>query len=226
MALVLLVEDDRDLAQGLVSSLAQSGYATDTVHSGHGALAACKKTRYELVILDLGLPDIDGLSVLRRLRQDGVSAPILILTARYDVDDRILGLDAGGDDYLAKPFALGELEARVRALLRRGAPANAPLKFDGLTFDPVGRQASVHGRELGLTASEAMVLELLLKRPGKVVTKSQLLDSIYASGEDANPSMVEVFVSRLRRKLNDAHAHINVRALRGLGYRLELSQDE
>lgn len=226
MTSLLLVEDDRDLAQGLASSLAQSDYATDVAHSGHAALAMCKTRIYELVILDLGLPDLDGISVLRRMRQDGVSAPILILTARYDVDDRVLGLDAGGDDYLAKPFVLSELEARIRALLRRGAPANAPIRFADLTFDPVSRQASVRGRELALTASEVSMLELLLRRPGKVVSKSQLVDAVYDQSEDANPAMIEVFVSRLRRKLNEAQAHVHIRVLRGLGYRLEQSEHE
>lgn len=226
MALLLLIEDDRNLAQGLVRSLEQSDYVTDVVHSGHEALATCKNNSYELVILDLGLPDLDGISVLHRLRQDGLTAPILVLTARYDVDDRIIGLDAGADDYLAKPFILSELEARIRALLRRGAPTNAPVKFGNLIFDPITRQARVRGREILLTASEVIVLELLLRRPGKVVSKSQLLDAVYEQGEDANPSMIEVFVSRLRRKLNDAHAHIHIRVLRGLGYRLELNEHE
>jgi DNA-binding response OmpR family regulator len=218
---LLLVEDDRDLAQGLASSLAQSGYATEVVHSGHAAISACQKTPYQLVILDLGLPDLDGVDVLRRLRQDGLTAPVLILTARYDLDDRILGLDAGGDDYLAKPFALSELEARIRALFRRGAPADAAIRFGDLIFDPTARQASVRGRELSLTAGEATVLALLLRRPGKVVSKAQFLDSLYDHAEDANPSMIEVFASRLRRKLSEAQSHIHIRALRGLGYRLE-----
>jgi DNA-binding response OmpR family regulator len=218
---LLLVEDDRELAQGLVSSLAQSDYATDVVHDGHAAISTCKKTAYQLVILDLGLPDLDGIDVLRRLRQDGLTAPVLILTARYDLDDRVLGLDAGGDDYLAKPFALSELEARIRALLRRGAPADAPVKFGDLSFDPAERQASVRGRALALTAGETVVLALLLRRPGRVVSKSQFLDSVYDHAVDANPSMIEVFVSRLRRKLAEAQSHIHIRVLRGLGYRLE-----
>ena len=225
MSLLLLVEDDRDLARGLASSLAQSGYSTDVVHSGHAALVACRKSSYQLVILDLGLPDLDGISVLRRMRQDGLNAPVLILTARIDVDDRVLGLDAGGDDYLAKPFALNEVEARIRALLRRGTSADARIRFGDLTFDPAAREASVGGRTLDLTASEIAVLELLLRRPGKVVSKSQLLDSVYEQSEDPNPSMIEVFVSRLRRKLNAAQAGVQIRVLRGLGYRLELDPD-
>ncbi|MYM40547.1 response regulator transcription factor [Duganella qianjiadongensis] len=217
----LLVEDDRDLAQGLSSSLAQSDYPTDVVYNGRDALSACLQHSYDLLILDLGLPDMDGLEVLRRLRKQGLVAPVLILTARFDLDDRVSGLDAGGDDYLAKPFALPELEARLRALLRRGAPVEARLQFSDLVFEPATLQASVGGRDLGLTAAEATVLELLLRRPGRVVSKTQFLDAIYDHAEEKNPTMIEVFVSRLRRKLADAGSQTQVRALRGLGYRIE-----
>lgn len=217
----LLVEDDRDLAQGLSSSLAQSDYPTDVVYNGRDALSACLAQSYDLLILDLGLPDMDGLEVLRRLRKQGLVAPVLILTARFDLDDRVSGLDAGGDDYLAKPFALPELEARLRALLRRGAPVEARLQFSDLVFEPATLQASVGGRDLGLTAAEATVLELLLRRPGRVVSKTQFLDAIYDHAEEKNPTMIEVFVSRLRRKLADAGSKAQVRALRGLGYRIE-----
>ncbi|MET0963777.1 MAG: response regulator transcription factor [Noviherbaspirillum sp.] len=226
MSALLIVEDDRDLARGLASSLAQSGYLTDVVHGGHAALEACQKTAYQLVILDLGLPDLDGISVLRRLRQDAINVPVLVLTARLDVDDRVLGLDAGGDDYLAKPFALSEVEARIRALLRRSTPGQGRIRFSELVFDLSTREAAVGSRQLVLTASELAVLELLLRRPGKVVSKSQLIDSLYEQGEGPNPSMIEVFVSRLRRKLNEAQAQVHIRALRGLGYRLEISCGE
>jgi DNA-binding response OmpR family regulator len=226
MSLLLLVEDDRDLARGLAHSLAQSGYLTDVVHGGHAALEACSKKSYQVVILDLGLPDLDGISVLRRLRQDGMTAPVLVLTARLDLDDRVLGLDAGGDDYLAKPFALAEVEARIRALLRRSTPGYNRIRFSELMFDHTAREAMVGDREIPLTASELTVLELLLRRPGKVVSKSHLLDAVYTHGEDPNPAMIEVFVSRLRRKLNEAQARVLIRALRGLGYRLEVGSDD
>jgi DNA-binding response OmpR family regulator len=218
---LLLVEDDRELAHGLSSSLTQSGYVTEVVFDGHAAIAACRDTAYDLVILDLGLPDLDGLDVLRRLRKAGMVAPVLILTARFDLDDRVSGLDAGGDDYLAKPFALPELEARLRALLRRGLPQEARMTFGDIAFEPASRQASVHGRDLGLTAAEAAVLGLLLRRPGRVVSKTQFADDIYDHAEDKNPAMIEVFVSRLRRKLAEAGSQVAIRALRGLGYRVE-----
>lgn len=218
---LLLVEDDRELAHGLSRSLAQSGYATDVAFDGHAAIAACRTTVYDLVILDLGLPDLDGLEVLRRLRTAGMAAPVLILTARFDLDDRVSGLDAGGDDYLAKPFALPELEARLRALLRRGLPLESRVTFGDIVFEPATRQAGVHGRELPLTAAEATVLGMLLRRPGKVVSKTQFVDGIYDHAEDKNPAMIEVFISRLRRKLADAGSRVSIRALRGLGYRIE-----
>lgn len=217
----LLVEDDRELAHGLSSSLAQSGFATDIVHDGQSAIAACALRAYEMVILDLGLPDLDGLEVLRRLRAQAVTTPVLILTARFDLDDRVLGLNAGGDDYLAKPFALAELEARIRALLRRDGAMGARVVFGDISFEPSASQASVRGREVALTAAEATVLGLLLRRPGRVVSKSQFVDSIYDHADDPNPAMIEVFVSRLRRKLGEAGSTVLIRALRGLGYRLE-----
>lgn len=218
---LLLVEDDRELAHGLSSSLAQSDYVTDVVHDGRAAIAACKHTLYDLVILDLGLPDMDGLEVLRHLRKAGLIAPVLILTARLDLDDRVSGLDAGADDYLAKPFALPELEARLRALLRRGAPLESRVQFSDIIFEPASKQASVRGKDLALTAAEASVLNLLLRRPGRVVSKSQFVDAIYDHADEKNPAMIEVFVSRLRRKLTEAGSQTLIRALRGLGYRLE-----
>jgi DNA-binding response OmpR family regulator len=219
---LLLVEDDSELANGLVSALGQGGYAVDPVFSGSEALAACSATTYQLVILDLGLPDIDGVEVLRRLRHSGMTSPVLILTARDELNDRILGLDAGGDDYLPKPFHVSELEARIRALLRRGDPTGATLHFGALTFDPASRQFTVGGHDLMLTAREQGVLELLLRKGGRIVSKKHIFDSIYDWEDDAgNLSMVEVFVSRLRRKLIDAGAGIGIRAFRGLGYRLE-----
>jgi DNA-binding response OmpR family regulator len=220
---LLLVEDDLELANGLVNTLAQSDYLTDAVHSGQDAVAACAAHNYQLVILDLGLPDEDGISVLRRLRQQGLRAPVLILTARDDLKDRIRGLDAGADDYLTKPFEFGELEARLRALLRRGQASTGVQHFGAIEFDALSRFALVNGQELDLTARELAVLEMLLARPGKVVSKQQMLDSLYSWENETSPSVIEVFVSRLRRKLDEAGAGVSIRVLRGLGYRLELT---
>jgi len=146
-----------------------------------------------------------------------------LLTARDDLKDRIRGLDAGADDYLSKPFEFGELEARIRVLLRRGLSPGGLQQFGEIEFDPVSRLALVRGKELELTARELAVLEMLLSRPGKVVSKPQMVESLYSWEHEANPSVIEVFVSRLRRKLDEANAGVSIRVLRGLGYRLELS---
>ena len=221
---LLLIEDDPELSDGLQQSLAQSGYAVDIAGTVQAAGAACATTRYEMLILDLGLPDGDGLALLRTLRAQGVLAPVLILTARGGLDDRIAGLDAGGDDYLAKPFALGELEARVRALLRRG-PDALPQRFQlgNLTYDAGTRRVLVEGTDLELTAREQAVLEALLRRPHALVSKERLFESLYTWDSEANLSAVEVYVSRLRKKLEPAG--VAIRMFRGLGYRLEVRND-
>jgi len=217
---ILLVEDDPELGKGLQQSLAQSAYAVDVARSGAEARAACDATRYEMLILDLGLPDVDGLALLRELRSRGITAPVLILTARGELDDRIAGLDAGADDYLAKPFALGELEARVRALSRRGSEsAPTQLTLGKLEFDTATRRAQVEGNDLELTARELAVLEALLRRPRSLTSKEQLFETLYTWDSAANVSAVEVYVSRLRKKLEPAG--VVIRMFRGLGYRLE-----
>ncbi|MFT3966428.1 MAG: response regulator transcription factor [Sphingobium sp.] len=218
---LLLVEDDRELAASLGKALAQSNHATDIVHDGEAAMAACLGTDYQLIVMDLSLPDGDGIDVIRGLRQRRVTTPVLILTARDELDARIRGLDAGGDDYLTKPFALGELEARIRALLRRGSPSSPLMVFGGLEYDPGSKIVTVGGQPVDVTAREMTVLELLLRRPGRVVSKHQMLEALYNWDHHANPANVEVFVSRLRRKLEDAGAAVSIRALRGLGYRME-----
>lgn len=222
---LLVVEDDVELANGLVSSLAQSGYAADTAHSARDAELACAHTHYSLVILDLGLPDLDGLELLRRLRLDSLRSPVLILTARDQPQQRVAGLDGGGDDYLAKPFVVAELEARIRALLRRGEPVGTTLNFGAITFEIASRHLTVHGREIELTPSELAVLELLLHRPGRIVSKADIFNSLYSWQDSTNMSAVEVFISRLRRKLSMANAEVGIRVFRGLGYRLEKNGD-
>lgn len=218
---LLLVEDDLELAAGLASALEQSNHVLDVAHSCDAARQALLATDYQVIVMDLGLPDGDGIALLRELRQRRIATPVLVLTARDDLDERIRGLDAGADDYMSKPFALGELEARIRALLRRGSSTQPILAFGALELDPAEKMVSISGRQIDLTASEMTVLELLLTRPGRVVSKHRMLESLYNWDKSANPSMVEVFVSRLRRKLGDSGAGVSIRALRGLGYRLE-----
>ena len=222
---LLLVEDDPELGDGLVFALQQTNYAVDWVRSGRDALAALEGFTYGLIVLDLGLPDTDGVDVLSTARRKGLLTPVLILTARDELQDRIQGLDAGGDDYLVKPFAIRELEARIRALLRRGQAASPTIHVGSLEFDRNSRSAMVGRSTLNLTAREISVLELLLQRPGKVVSKQQIVESIYDWSAEANPTAVEVFVSRLRRKLEDADAKVSIRVLRGLGYRLETTDE-
>lgn len=220
---ILLIEDDAALADGLVRALTRAGHGCDHLDRGLAAPAALASVGYDLVVLDLSLPDIDGLALLARLRQDGVMVPVLILTARDGVEARIRGLDSGGDDYLAKPFALGELEARLRALSRRQTSATTLRRFGRLRLDTGTRELRVDDQLLELTARELVLMETLLAQPGRIVAKQRLFDAIYSWDHEASLSVIEVHVSRLRRKLQQAGADVGIRMLRGLGYRLERS---
>jgi two-component system OmpR family response regulator len=217
---VLIAEDDPVLADGLTRSLRGSDYAVDCVADGAEADLVLTAHSYDLVILDLGLPRLDGYEVLRRLRRRGSKTPVLILTARDALDDRVKGLDLGGDDYISKPFDLPELEARVRALIRRGQSGGASLLSHGaLTLDTVGRRATLGGEPLDLSARELGVLEVLMLRSGRVVNKDQLAAQLYGWDEEVGPNAIEVYVHRLRRKLEPAG--VTIRTIRGLGYLLD-----
>jgi two-component system OmpR family response regulator len=216
---ILIAEDDPTLADGLAASLRESGYSVDCVATGEKADCAISMFEFDLLILDLGLPRMSGLDVLRRLRERNQDLPVLILTAQDGVDDRVRGLDLGADDYLAKPFALEELKARVRALARRGpAGKPAPVEFGRLTFDQAGRVARVGGEVLDLSARELALLELLLLRVDRTVSKAQLLDHMCEWGEEVSTNAIEVYVHRLRRKLESAG--VEIVTLRGIGYRI------
>jgi two-component system OmpR family response regulator len=197
-----------------------AGYAADLSSDGEQAMAMLLDGCHDLAILDLNLPRLDGLSILRQLRAAKRVLPVIILTARDAVEDRVLGLDLGADDYLTKPFSLSELEARVRALLRRGQSGGAALiSCCGLVFDSTARCVSLNGEPLELSARELAVLETLLFRQGKVVSKEHLIESLCDWGEEVTPNAIEVYVHRLRKKLEVGG--ISIRTLRGLGYMIK-----
>ncbi len=212
---VLLVEDDRMIAQGLQTALRQDGYAVDGVTDGRSAAEALRTSRFDLVLLDLGLPHRDGIEVLRELRGRGDCTPVIILTARDDVQNRVAGLDAGADDYIIKPFDLDEVGARMRSVLRRAAGRGDPrIEHRGISLDPVTHTVARDGLPVVLSAHEFSVLEALLQRPGAVLSRAQLEDRLYGWSEQVESNAVEVYIHGLRRKLgSDA-----IRTLRGVGY--------
>lgn len=217
---ILIVEDDLVLADGLKNSLMQSGYAVDLAVNGTDADGILVYQGFDLVVLDLGLPKLSGFEVLKRLRSRGSKTPVLILTANGNVDDRVKGLDLGADDYLSKPFVLAELEARARALIRRGqAGGSAIISVGKLQLDTVNHTASYNDASLNLSARELAVLEILMQKTGKVVNKEQMLEKLCNFDEDISDNALEVYLHRLRKKLD--HSDINIRTIRGLGYMLE-----
>ncbi|HMK84506.1 MAG TPA: response regulator [Steroidobacteraceae bacterium] len=212
---VLLVEDDRMIAQGLRTALRQDGYVVDAVTDGKSATEALRTSHFDLVLLDLGLPERDGLEVLRDLRRRADATPVIIVTARDDVKNRIEGLDAGADDYIVKPFDLDEVSARMRSVLRRAAGRGDPcIRHRGITLNPVSHEVERDGVPVSLSAHEFAVLEALLQRPGSVLSRAQLEDRLYGWNDPIESNAVEVYVHGLRRKLgSDA-----IRTLRGVGY--------
>ena len=212
---ILLVEDDRLLGDGIRAGLLQAGFAVDWAQDGRTAELALSGEAYDAVVLDLGLPRLSGMEVLARARAARNAVPVLILTARDTVPDRIAGLDAGADDYLVKPFDLGELQARLRALIRRsGQQAEPVLAHGALRLDPAARSASWQGQPVELSAREFAVLHTLLLNAGRVLSKAQLEESLYGWGEEIESNAVEVFVHHLRRKLSPDL----IRTVRGVGY--------
>jgi two-component system OmpR family response regulator len=218
---ILLAEDDEILSDGISKALSHCGFAVDKVTSGIDADVALGATVFDLAILDLGLPGMDGLEVLRRLRTKGKRLPVLILTARDGLDDRVSGLNLGADDYITKPFDLPELEARVRALIRRSNyGADNEITYGCMKFDVAGRVVTVNEQPVDFSARELAVLELLLQKPGRVVSKEQLMEHMYGWDKDVSPNAIEVYIHRLRKRLEPFG--IGIRTARGLGYVLEL----
>jgi len=220
---ILIAEDDQVLADGLVRALRAVGYAVDQVASGSEADAALLTHEFDLLILDIGLPKLSGLEVLRRLRgRSTVNAhmPVLVLTAADSVEQRVQGLDLGADDYMAKPFALQELEARVRALTRRGLGSSGHIiKHGPLSFDSTGRVAYLNEQMVELSARELSLLEVLLQRAGRLVSKEQLVQHLCSWGDEVSNNAIEVYVHRLRKKIEQGP--VRIATVRGLGYCLE-----
>ena len=221
---ILIAEDDMMLADVLTRALRQSAHSVSHAARGDQADHALATNEYDLVLLDAGLPRMDGFEVLRRLRQRRNRVPVLMLTVRDALEDRVLGLDLGADDYLTKPFELSELEARVRALIRRAhADASPELVHGPLRFDMAGRRLYCEGQPVELSARELAVIELLLLREGRVVTKQQIVDHLYGWEDTSASNAIEVFVYRLRRKLGSSG--VDIRTIRGMGYLLERWHD-
>jgi len=217
---ILIVEDDAMLAEAVAAALRQSAHLVSHASSGDEADRALAANEYDLVLLDLGLPRLDGFEVLKRLRQRRSKVPVIVLTARDSPEDRVAGLDLGADDYLTKPFQLAELEARVRALIRRAhALASSEIVHGPLKLDMAGRRLYCNDRPVELSARELAVVELLLLREGRVVTKQQIVDHLYGWEDVSSSNAVEVFVYRLRRKLDESG--VDIKTVRGMGYIIE-----
>jgi len=215
---LLLIEDDEALGEGIHQALAREGYTVDWLNDGSSALHALLSETFDVVVLDLGLPRMGGLEVLRRLRDSGATVPVLILTARDATEDRIAGLDAGADDYLIKPFDLAELKARLRALLRRSAGrARVLIEHAGICLDPSTQQVSYHNQPVSLTPKEYQLLHELLSPPGRVMTRDQLIQLLYGWNEEAESNTLEVHIHHLRKKFSSEL----IRTVRGVGYLVE-----
>lgn len=216
---ILLAEDDPIIADALSRALKKAGYAVDHVSTGSAADTALLGQGFDLVILDLGLPKMSGIDVLKRLRGRSNKTPVLILTAQDGVEERVRGLDAGADDYLCKPYALPELEARVRALTRRGTGMPTRIELGALVYDQGDHLTTVNGQPVDLPARETALLEVLLLRMGRLVTKEQLVDHLCSWGEELSHNAIEVYIHRLRKKIEPSG--VKIVTLRGLGYCLE-----
>lgn len=216
---LLVIEDNPRLCQAVAESLRAQGFAVDTAGSAAEGLRSWRAADYDAAVLDLMLPDDTGLNALKQMRDRGSMTPVLILTALGAIEDRVRGLDCGADDYLVKPFAMQELIARLRALLRRpGAALGRTLTLGSVKLDTSARVASVADRQIDLTRSELIVLEALLRNQGRVVSKDRLAESLYDFEQERSANSVETQVHRLRKKLNAAGADVSLRTLRGLGY--------
>ncbi|MCS2149848.1 transcriptional regulator TctD [Scandinavium goeteborgense] len=220
---LLLAEDNRELAHWLEKALVQGGFAVDTVFDGKAADHLLQSEKYALAVLDIGMPGLDGLEVVQRLRKRGQTLPVLLLTARSAVAERVIGLNAGADDYLPKPFELEELDARLRALLRRSeGQVQETQQLGDLAFHDDG-YFLLHGQTLALTPREHALLTVLMYRRQRPVSRQQLFEQVFSLSDDVSPESIELYIHRLRKKLQDSN--VRIVTLRGLGYLLERSDD-
>jgi DNA-binding response OmpR family regulator len=218
---VLLIEDHPRLARSIVHGLTGFGFGVDLFSTAGDGLAAAGSIAYDAIVLDLGLPDRDGLDVISDLREAGTRTPVLVLTARDGIDDRVAGLDRGADDYLLKPFAMKELAARLRALLRRpGGPLGQTIDIGNVSLDSAARQLKVGGRTVAIPRRELDALELLMRRADQVVPKRLLEDLVYGFSDEITPNTIEALISRVRRRLERIEATVAIHTLRGVGYLL------
>jgi DNA-binding response OmpR family regulator len=224
---ILVVEDEPVAAEVLARGLREHAYAVDVSADGEAALEQSSINDYDLIVLDVQLPGIDGLELCRRLRESGSTVPLLMLTARGGLDQRVEGLDAGADDYLPKPYHFPELLARIRALLRRGPNlASAVLTVHDLTIDPRARRVERAGRSIQLTSKEYALLEYLVKRTGDVVGRAEIAEHVWDDSFDPMSNLIEVYIQRLRRKIDDGHRLKLLRTQRGAGYTLDVTDAE
>ena len=218
---ILVVEDERKMAGLLKRGLEEEGYAVDSASSGGDAIWAATENPYDAILLDVMLPDLTGFEVCRRIRAEGRWAPVLMLTARNAIPDRVAGLDSGADDYLTKPFSFNELFARLRALLRRGALERpAVLRVGDLALDPAARRVTRDDLEIGLTAKEFALLEFFMRRPGEVMTRTRIIEHVWDFGYDGDSNVVDVYVRYLREKIDRPFGRASIETVRGSGYRL------
>jgi DNA-binding response OmpR family regulator len=223
---LLIAEDEPDAATVVATGLREHAYVVDVAHDGAGALDRAYVTEYDAIVLDVMLPGVNGLEVCRRLRARGIAVPILMLTARGDVEDRVAGLDAGADDYLPKPFHFPELIARIRALLRRGPSLNGNvLSIADLTIDTRTRKVARNGRTIELTTKEYTLLAYMARREGEIITRTDISEHVWDEHFDPMSNVIEVYVQRLRRKVDDGHELKLIRTRRGAGYMLSAEGD-